>query len=250
MSQKLSGKVALVTGASKGIGRATALALAADGATVAVNYLSSASSASDVVSQIGTDRATAIRADVSTPEGQKSLVAETVQKYGKIDILVLNAGSLLQNGGIDDIDEETFDRLFAVNVRGPLFMAKAAIPYIPAGGRIMFFSTSLTKVSGITPNYLLYAATKGAVEQMASVLAKTLASKNVTVNTICPGPIGTDAFFVGKTEQMVKGVAGMNPFGRIGTPEEIAGVVKFVASEESSWMTGQCFRINGGMTVG
>lgn len=114
----------------------------------------------------------------------------------------------------------------------------------------MFFSTSITALSSVTPNYLLYSATKGAIEQTSRALAKDLAKKGITVNTISPGPIGTDAFYEGKNDALIKTIGSWNPFNRIGTPEEIANVVQFIASPESSWVNGQNIRINGGMTVG
>lgn len=122
--------------------------------------------------------------------------------------------------------------------------------HIPEGGRVLLFSTSLTVAGNITPNYLLYVSTKGAIEQMTRVLAKDLGQRKITVNTISPGPTATDGFFEGKNDTILKTIAASNPYNRIGTPEEIANAVVFVASPESSWMNGQNFRINGGMTVG
>ncbi|KAL2840290.1 hypothetical protein BJY01DRAFT_218579 [Aspergillus pseudoustus] len=247
---RLSGKVALVTGASRGIGRATALALAKDGASVVVNYISSSAAAEEVVAEIGSDRAVAIQADVSKKDDITRLIKETVDRFGKIDILVLNAGLLWQKGDLLSIKEEDFDTLFAANVKGPLLTVQAAEPHIPDGGRIMLFSTSLAAFSMVQPNYLLYTASKGAVEQMTRVLAKDLGRRGVTVNTIAPGPIGTDAYYVGKTEEMVQMQSRIAPAGRLGKPEEVANVVTFIASEESQWVNGQTIRINGGMTVG
>jgi 3-oxoacyl-[acyl-carrier protein] reductase len=131
-----------------------------------------------------------------------------------------------------------------------LITRQAAAPHIPSGGRVLFFSSSLTALSAIAPGYLLYAATKGAVEQMSRVLAKDFGRKGITVNTISPGPIATAAFYEGKTEEMVTMMGNLNPMGRIGTPEEIARVVAWVSGDESSWVNGQNLRVNGGMTVG
>lgn len=250
MPTRLEGKVALVTGASRGIGRSTALALAREGANVIVNYVSSTAAAEEVVKEIGSDHAIAIRADVSKGAGIEMLVQQTVQRFGKIDILVLNAGLLWQTGDLISITPSDFDNLFAVNVRGPLFTVQKAVPHIPDGGRILLFSSSLTVASMITPNYLLYTATKGAIEQMTRVLAKDLGRRGITVNTISPGPIGTDAYFVGKTEQMVQLQSNLAPAGRLGKPEEVANVIAFLASDESQWINGQNVRINGGMTIG
>lgn len=250
MSSSLSGKVALVTGASRGIGRATALALGKEGATVVVNYVSSADAAADVVKEIGTDRSVAIKADVSKIDDIKRLIQQIVEQYGKIDIIVLNAGLLWQNGSLTNVDEGAFDLIFQTNVKGPFFLIQEAAKHIPDGGRVLLFSSSLTAVSMITPNYLLYVATKGAVEQMTRVMSKDLGKRGITVNTISPGPISTDTYFVGKTEEMVKFQRTFAPANRIGTPEEVADVITFMASDKSQWINGQNIRINGGMTIG
>ncbi|KAK9312378.1 hypothetical protein V1524DRAFT_439491 [Lipomyces starkeyi] len=250
MSGRLTGKVALVTGASRGIGRATAIALGNEGASVVVNYISSNGVAEEVVREIGADRAISIKADVSKLDDIEVLIKQTIERFQKIDILVLNAGLLWQNGSLEAADEKTFDKLFGTNVKGPFFMVQMATPYIPEGGRVMLFSSSLTSHSMITPNYLLYAATKGAVEQMTRVLAKDLGKRNITVNTISPGPIGTDAYYVGKTEQMILMQSNLAPAGRLGEPEDVADVIAFIACDQSRWMNGQNIRINGGMTVG
>ncbi|KAL3477074.1 hypothetical protein BJX99DRAFT_128748 [Aspergillus californicus] len=247
---RLTGKVALVTGASRGIGRATALTLAKEGASVVINYISSSKAAAEVVAEIGADRAHAIQADVSKREDIARLIKETVARFGKIDTLVLNAGLLWMQGDLMSIKEEDYDRIFAANVRGPLFTVQEAAPHIPDGGRVMLFSSTLAAFSMITPNYLLYTASKGAVEQMTRVLAKDLGRRQITVNTIAPGPIGTDAFYEGKTEQMIQMSSKMSPAGRLGKPEDIAHVVSFLASDESAWVNGQTLRVNGGMTVG
>ncbi|RHZ55759.1 uncharacterized protein CDV56_106611 [Aspergillus thermomutatus] len=250
MSGRLTGKVAIVTGASRGIGRATAFALASEGASVVVNYISSKAAAEEVVNSIGADRALAVQADVSKVSDIHSLIQQTLHRFNKVDILALNAGLFWQNGALEAITEDSFDRLFAANVRGPLFTVQEAARHIPDGGRVVFFSSSLTGFSMVTPNYLLYVASKGAVEQMSRVLAKDLGRRGITVNTISPGPIGTDAYFVGKTEEAVKMQSGLAPAGRLGKPEEVARVVVFLASEEGQWINGQNVRVNGGMTIG
>ena len=139
----LAGKVALVTGASRGIGRATAIKLAKEGANVVINYVSSAGAADEVVNEIGTDRAIALQADVTKSSEIRSLIKQTVDRFQRIDILVLNAGLLLQNGGLDVVDEEIFDQLFAANVKAPLLMTQEAVQHIPDGGRVLLFFLSL-----------------------------------------------------------------------------------------------------------
>ncbi|KAF2152624.1 putative short chain type dehydrogenase [Myriangium duriaei CBS 260.36] len=249
MSAPLAGKVALVTGASRGIGKAIALKLAQDGANVVINYVSSAGPAEDLVKQIGSDRAIAIQADMTSVAAGKSLLEQTVSKWGRIDILVLNAALLAQNGTLENTTEDQFDKLYACNVKAPYFMIQAALPHIPKGGRVVLFSTSLTASSNITPNYLLYVSTKGAIEQMTRVLAKDLGKRGITVNCISPGPTATDGFYEGKNDQIVKMIESSIPFGRLGQVEEIADMVSVIVRPEGRWVNGQNIRVNGGMTV-
>ncbi|KAK9370573.1 hypothetical protein V1509DRAFT_616215 [Lipomyces kononenkoae] len=191
MSGRLSGKVALVTGSSRGIGRATAIALGNEDASVVVNYISSSGAAEEVVRQIGADRAISVRADVSKLDEIDELIKQTIDRFQKIDILVLNAGLLWQNGSLEATDEKMFDKLVG-DITGPVFIVQKATPYLRDGGRVMLFCSSLTSVSMITPNYLLYAATRGVAEQMSRVLAKDIPKRNIIVNTISPGPTGTE----------------------------------------------------------
>lgn len=242
----LTGKVALITGASRGIGKSIAEKLSSQGATVVINYSRDPAPADALVAQLGADRTLAIKADVSSVSESQRLVSETAAKYGKIDILVLNAG-VLPNKDLAGTTEKDFDNTFGVNVKGPYFITQAAAPHIPDGGRIIFFSTSLTAASTVTPNYLLYIATKGAIEQMTRVLAKDLGRRAISVNCVSPGPTGTDLFYNGKPESVVNMIASWNPMNRIGTPQEIASVVTFLAGPESSWVNGQNLRTNGGM---
>lgn len=261
----LAGKIALVTGASKGIGKSIVEKLHAQGASVVINYSREAAPADELVKKFGADRSLAVKADVGSVSESQRLVSETVARFGKIDILVLNAG-VLPNKDLAGTTEDDFDRTFSINVKGPYFITQvsspsrkhtyvlntnsspqAAAPHIPDGGRIIFFSSTLTTASTVTPNYLLYNATKGAIEQIARVLAKDLGKRGICVNTVSPGPTGTDLFYNGKPESVVKMIAGFNPMNRIGTPEEIASVVGFLAGSESSWVNGQNIRVNGGM---
>lgn len=262
-TKPLDGKVAIVTGGSKGIGRATALQLAADGAKVVVNYSSSAAAADEVVALIGADKAFAIKADVGNIEEIGKLVDGTVQKFGKIDILIACAATMPLNE-LDKLSEAEYDATFALNVKGPLFLAKVSkeipsfrkmqtnlyqksVPHMSSGGRIIFFSTALCTASSVAPDYLVYCSSKGAIEQMTRVLSRDLARKGITVNCISPGPTATELFFKGKSEQTVKFIAGLNPHGRLGTPEDIAQVVAFMSGPASGWMAGQNLGVNGGM---
>lgn len=249
-SGRLAGKVALVTGASRGIGAAVALALAAEGATVVINYNSSAGPANELVNKIGSDRAVALKADIASVEESRGLVTETVGRYGKIDIVVLNAAIFPTNKSLEVTTEKDFDQMFSTNVKSPFFLVQEAAKHIPEGGRVIFLSTSLTALSSVSPGYLLYVASKGAIEQMSRILAKDLGKRGVTVNTVSPGPTATDGYYDGKTDQVIKMIEGYHPAGRIAQPNEIANAVVFVASPESSWVNGQNIRVNGGMTVG
>jgi len=247
----LSGKTALITGSSRSIGAAIATRLAADGANVVINYVNGAKAADEVVAAInakGAGVAKPIQADVSSVAGAKALVEKTLEAFQSIDILVLNAG-VMDLQLLENIDEANYERHFNTNVKGPLFLTQAASPHLKAGGRVIFFSTSITAASVVTPNYLLYAATKGAVEQLSRVLAKDLGRRQITVNTISPGPTDTPLFRDGKTEQQIKFFAGLNPAGRIGTPEDISGAVAFLAGPDSVWVNGQNIRVNGGFVV-
>lgn len=260
----LSGKVALVTGGSKGIGKATSLALAKAGATVVINYASDANAAEALVKEIGPEQAFAIQADAGSITGCEQIVKKTVEKFKKIDILIPNAG-VLPMKTLEQTTEEDFDRTFAINVKGPYFLVQVyimstlnaefsanypyqkAAPHMQSGSHIVLISTTLCAASTVTPNYLLYCSTKGAIEQMTKILSKDLATKGIAVNAIAPGPTATDLFLKGKSEQVLKTIAGFNPYNRIGTPEEIADAVVFLSSPESRWIAGQIVRVNGGM---
>ena len=245
MSSSLNGKVALVTGGSKGIGRATSLALAKAGASVVINYSSDASAAEELVKEIGSKHAHAVKADASTLQGAEEMVEATFNKFGSLDILIPNAGVAIYHG-LEDTTEEEFDTSFRINVKGPYFLVQKAAPHMKEGSHIILVSTSLIAASTVTPNYLLYCSTKGAVEQMTKILSKDLARKGVSVNAVAPGPTGTDLFYRGKSEEVLKTIASFNPHNRIGTPEEIADVMVFLSSESSRWVTGQVVRVNGG----
>jgi 3-oxoacyl-[acyl-carrier protein] reductase len=253
----LDGKVVLITGASRGIGKAIASRLARDGASVVINFSNDPTPANQLVKQLGEDKAIAIKADVSKVDDVKLLVKETIDKWGKIDILV-NCAGVLPMCDLKNTSEEQYDKTFAINVKGPYFLTqvqydtvhcwlKEAVKYMSPGSRVIFFSSSLLAASTITPPYLLYAATKGAIEQMTRVLAKDLGKQQINVNVVSPGPTGTDLFLKGKSDELIKMIASGNPYGRLGEPEEMADVVTFLSSSDSRWVNGQNIRINGGM---
>ncbi|XXH04086.1 hypothetical protein Hte_010497 [Hypoxylon texense] len=246
-SHSLSGKVAIITGASKGIGKASAIALARLGANVVINYSSDEQAAQAALAEVkkaGAGDAILVRADVGTVAGVQSLVKQTVDTFSKIDVLVPNAG-VLPMKDLEHTTEADFDRTFALNVKGPYFLAQAAAPHMAKGSHIIFISTTLTVASTVMPGYLLYNSTKGAVEQMTRVISKDLGRRGILVNAVAPGPTGTELFFRGKSEELLKTIANFNPQGRIGTPEEIAETIVFLST--SSWVSGQVIRANGGM---
>lgn len=245
MEQIVAGKVALVTGASRGIGRQIAQQLAAHGAKVIVNYTSSPEKAAEVVDTIkqAGGEATAVQADISQLAELEQLFQTTISTYGKLDILVNNAG-VMKMQTIADVTEADFDQQFAINVKGTFFACQQAAIQMERNGRIINFSTSV--VGQMFPAYSVYAGTKGAVEQFTRQLAKEFGKKGITINAVAPGPVNTELFTVGKSEQQIEGLRNMNAFGRLGEPEDIADVVLFLASESSKWVTGQTLRANGG----
>jgi 3-oxoacyl-[acyl-carrier protein] reductase len=241
-AMSLSGKVALITGASKGIGKATAIRLAQQGARVVATYGTDAAAAKELVK--GVDGALAIQSNAGSVTEIDALVKEVIKRCGKIDILVLNAG-ILPMKDLENTTEEDFDKTFALNVKGPYFLAQKAVPHMAPGSHIIFLSTTLCTASTVQPNYLLYNSTKGAIEQMTRVMAKDLGRKQIYVNAVAPGPTGTELFFKGKNEQVLKMLAGASPMNRLGEPEDIAEAIAYLSG--SRWVSGQVVRVNGGM---
>ena len=243
--RNLEGKVAIITGASRGIGSAIARQLSALGAKVVVNYSNNEVKAEEVVEEItkSGEQAVAIKADVSNIKDVERLFSETITKFGKIDILVNNAGVILYKL-LSDVTEEEFDKLFNINVKGTYFACQQAMKHMEDNGRIINFSTSV--VGSMFPTYSVYAATKGAVEQITRQLAKEFGPKKITINAVAPGPINTELFNVGKTDEQIEAIRQMNSFGRIGEPDDIANAIEFLVSDKAQWITGQTLRINGG----
>lgn len=243
--EKLSGKIALVTGSSRGIGRAIVERLSREGAAVAVNYVSNSDKADEVVAAITSDGGTAvaIQADVSGIEGVRRLFEQTLEHFGRLDILVNNAGIRITRT-VADTPEDEFDRLFAINVKGPFFTCQQAARRISDGGRIINISSAVTRM--MLPGYAIYAASKAAVDQLTRVLAKEIGERQVTVNAVCPGPVDTELLREGKTEEQLQVMAQMAAFNRLGKVEDIADVVAFLAGDDARWITGQTIHVNGG----
>ena len=246
VSNNLSGKVALVTGASRGIGRAIALRLAKDGAAVVVNYVGGAAQAEAVVADIqkGGGKALAVQADVSRVKDIERLFDTTIQHFGKLDILINNAGVILYKPLVDTTEEE-FDLLMAINAKGTYFACQQAAKRMADGGRIVNFSSTLTTL--MMPMFSAYVTSKGAIEQVTHVLAKELGAKKITVNCVSPGTTDTELLGRDRTAEQNQMYARMSALGRLGTPEDIADVVAMLVSDDGHWITGQNIRANGGI---
>lgn len=243
--KNLSGKIALVTGSSRGIGRAMAERLSCEGASVAINYVNNSNSAREVVAGIETadGAAIALQGDVSKLEDIQGLFDQTIEHFGRLDVLINNAGIRISKN-VADITEAEFDRLFAINVKGTFFACQQAARRLSDGGKIINVSSTVTRM--MLPGYSIYAASKGAVDQITRVLAKELGGRNITVNAVSPGPVDTDLFRDGKSEEQVQQMAQMAALGRIGQVQDIADAVAFLASEAARWITGQSIHVNGG----
>jgi 3-oxoacyl-[acyl-carrier protein] reductase len=249
VSTKLAGKVAIVTGASKGIGAAIAKHLAAAGAAVVVNYSSSKEGADRIVAEIkkGGGKALAVQANMAKKPDIERLFSETKKALGAVDILVNNAGRY-DFFPLDSLTEENYHQMFDLNVLGLLLASKqAAKHFSPTGGSIVNISS--VAANSAPPNMSVYGATKGAVDSATKALAKELGPRKIRVNSISPGPVetpGTSDFL--SDEQAVKQIIAMTPLGRIGRPEDIAAVAVFLASDDSAWITGEVIRVAGGFS--
>ncbi|MFS2027527.1 SDR family oxidoreductase [Massilia sp. CT11-137] len=239
-------RVALVTGASRGIGAAVAKRLAEDGFAIAVNYAGNEAAANATVAAIEAagGRAIAVRADVAKVDDVKAMFAAIEEKLGPVDILVNNAG-ILPYVTIAETTDEQFERTMAINVTGTFNTMREAATRLNEGGRIVNFSTSVLHMA--PPTYGVYVATKGAVEALTRVFAKELRGRGITCNAVAPGPVATELFLTGKSDELVQQIANSAPLGRLGQPEDIAGVVSFLVGPDGGWVNGQVLRANGGM---
>ncbi|MBY3446133.1 glucose 1-dehydrogenase [Rhizobium laguerreae] len=244
---KLTGKVAVVTGASKGIGAAIAKALAAEGAQVVVNYASSKAGADAVVASISAagGKAIAVQGDVSKASEAQGLVDAAVKEFGKLDVLVNNSG-VYEFASIEEVTEEQYRRIFDVNVLGVLLTTQAAVKHLGEGGSIINISSVVTSLA--LPATTVYTGTKGAVEGINSVLAKELGPRKIRVNAILPGMVETEgahtAGVIGSDFEQT--IVAQTPLGRIGQPDDIASVAVFFASDDARWLTGERLAASGG----
>lgn len=238
-------KTAIVTGASRGIGRTIAKRLAADGFAVVVNYAGNRELAQEVVNEIRSadGEALAVKADVSDPEEVKQLFEKTIKAYSHVDVVVNNAG-IMPLSPIAKGDVVAFDKVISTNLRGAFVVLSQAAQHVAEGGRIIVFSSSVLAKS--FPTYGPYIASKAGVEGLVPVLANELRGRNITVNAVAPGPTGTDLFLTGKTPEQIAQLSKLAPLERLGQPEDIANVVSFLAGPDGGWINAQVLRANGG----
>jgi len=239
-------KVAIVTGASRGIGAAIARRLARDGMNVLVNFAGKAAEAEGLVREIekAGGRAITAQADVSDPVAVARMFDAAEAAYGGVDVLVNNAG-IMKLATLAETDDQLFDSQVAINLKGSFNTLREAARRLRQGGRIVNLSSSV--VGLYQPTYAAYAATKAGVEAMTHVLTKELRGRNITVNAVAPGPTATQLFLDGKPQEVVERLAKLAPLERLGQPDDIAAVVSFLAGPDGAWVNGQTLRANGGI---
>ncbi|KAJ4892837.1 NAD(P)-binding Rossmann-fold superfamily protein [Raphanus sativus] len=259
----LAGRVAIVTGSSRGIGRGIAIHLAELGARIVINYSTNSAEADKVAAAITTNcpdndaaeqvtgkhpRVIVVKADISEPNQVKSLFDEAERAFGSPVHILVNSAAIADpnHSSISNTSEELFDRIFSVNTRGAFLCAREAANRLKrgGGGRIILLSSSL--VQSLKPSYGSYTASKAAIEAMSKILAKELKGTQITVNCVSPGPVATEMFFAGLSNEIVEKVKAQNLFGRLGETKDIANVVGFLASDASEWINGQVIIANGG----
>ena len=244
--ENLKDKVVLITGSSRGIGAAIALKVSQAGAKVIINYAGSKEPAEKLAQEIISNggEALAIKADVSNSAEVKNLFDESIAHFGKIDVLINNAGIMITKL-IKDTTDEDFDRHFNINVKGTFNTMREAASKLADNGSIINFSTSVNRI--MLPGYATYVATKSAVEQLTRVFSKEIGSRGINVNSVSPGPTNTELFTNGKSEEVIARLASLSAFNRIGETNDIANVVVFLASDDAKWVNAQNIGVNGGM---
>jgi 3-oxoacyl-[acyl-carrier protein] reductase len=237
--------IAIITGASGGIGRAVARRLARDGFAVVVNYAGHASKAEETVAEIVASggRARAVQADVASAPDVERLFKTTIDTFGAVDVVV-NCAGIMPLRPIAGGDTDVFDKVIATNLRGTFVILAQAAQHVASGGRIIAFSTSV--IAKAFPTYGPYIASKAGVEGLVQVLANELRGRNVTVNAVAPGPVATELFLSGKTDAQIDQLRKLPPLERLGQPDDIASVVSFLAGPDGAWINAQVLRANGG----
>ncbi|ASL48717.1 3-oxoacyl-acyl-carrier-protein reductase FabG (plasmid) [Burkholderia sp. AD24] len=238
-------RVAIVTGGSRGIGRAIALRLAQDGLALVVNYAVNEAAAQETVETIRAagGEAVASRGDVGAPEDVERIFSNALHAFGRVDVVVNSAG-VMSPSAIADSDLTAFDAMIAVNLRGTFLMMSHAAQVLPEGGRFVALSSSV--IAKNFPGYGPYIASKAAVEGLVRVFANELRGRGITVNAVAPGPVATDLFLAGKSEALIDEIARQAPLERLGQPEDIAQAVSFLVGSDGSWINGHVLRANGG----
>ncbi|BCQ25834.1 SDR family oxidoreductase [Caballeronia sp. NK8] len=246
MSQIKTERVAIVTGASRGIGAEIARRLARDGFAVAVNYAASAKEAEALVAELreAGSAAIAVKADVASADDVRRMFGTVEAELGKVDALVNNAG-VLKTVPLADTSDALYDQTFDINVRGTFNTLREAAARMNGGGRIVNFSSTTLALN--MPGYAIYNATKAAVESFTHVFAKELRGRGITVNAVAPGPVATSLFLDGKTDEQIAAFSKMPPLERLGQPDDIAAVVAFLVGPDAGWVNGQVLRANGGI---
>ena len=242
----MENRTAIITGASRGIGVALAKRLAADGFAVVINYANSAAAAEELAESLKSDgrKAIAVKADIARPDAVTALFDKTIAEFGGVDVIVNNAG-VMTTQPIAEMNDATFDAMMDINVRGTFNMLREGAKHLRDHGRVINFSTTALHLK--LPGYAVYNATKAAVEAMTAVYAKELRGRQITVNAVAPGPVATELFLNGKTDEQIAQFSKMPPLERLGQPDDIAGVVSFLAGTDSGWVDGQTLRANGGL---
>jgi 3-oxoacyl-[acyl-carrier protein] reductase len=238
-------KSVIVTGSSRGIGRAVARRLASDGFAIAANYAGNATKAEEVVAEIKSagGQATATQADVANAADVERLFKETIDTFGGVNVVV-NCAGIMPLSLIAEADLELFDKVIATNLRGTFLVLRQAARHVSSGGRIIAFSSSV--IAKAFPTYGPYIASKAGVEGLVRVLANELRGRDITVNAVAPGPVATELFLTGKTEAQIEQLRKQSPLERLGQPEDISNVVSFLAGPDGRWINGQILRANGG----
>ncbi|CAA0090311.1 3-oxoacyl-[acyl-carrier-protein] reductase FabG [Starkeya nomas] len=241
-----TGKVALITGSSRGIGAELALRLAEDGFKIVVNYSGNAGPAHNVAGMIGDQggEAIVVQADVADPAAVIAMFDTTEKTFGGVDV-VINSAGILKLAKIAEFDDTTFDQCVAINLKGTFNVCREAAKRLRDNGRIINLSSSVIGVR--LPTYGVYIATKAAVEGLTQVLAQEMRGRGISVNAVAPGPVATELFLDGKSPELIERMAKMNPLERLGQPRDIASVVSFLVGHEGGWINGQTIRANGGM---